>query len=375
MQATEDFLIPILQNMIKIPTENPIGETKSLVDYLFSLFPNEKGFRKKIITNQKDGVELHNLVVELGSGQQKIVLCGHLDTVPAGSKSNWTHNPFVGIIQDGKVYGRGSADMKGGVVSIIGVLFNFLDKQDFLKKYTLVFAATADEEAGMSGAEALEEAGVMKDSVLLIIPEATNLNVGIAEKGVTWVKLLVHGKQAHGSMPEQGINAIEAAASLYSQLHSCLSDASSDILGKSTLNIGTITGGTKINVVPNNVEIELDFRLVPEEDQDLVLQKLKELQPVMGSYEVEIIQNLPALISTKSAFVSNLTKLTGTSTVGLSYGTDAAKLLKNKDIPFVIFGPGDNTVIHQDNEFVPISQVLQISQFLTQALVETYGQV
>ena len=375
MTSTEEFLIPILQNMIKIPTENPIGETKSLVDYLYTLFPDEKGFRKRIITHQKDEIELHNLVVELGTGPQKIVLCGHLDTVPAGSKSNWKHDPFAGIVQDGKVYGRGSADMKGGVVSIIGVLFDFLDKTDFLTKYTLVFAGTADEEAGMSGAEALEEAGVMKDAILLIIPEATNLNVGIAEKGVTWIKLLVHGKQAHGSMPEQGINAIESAASLYSQLHSCLSDVSSDILGKSTLNIGTITGGTKINVVPNNVEIELDFRLVPEEDQDLVLQKLKELKPEKGTYEIEIIQNLPALISSKSTFVSNLCKLTGTSTVGLSYGTDAAKLLKNTNIPFVIFGPGDNTVIHQDNEYVPISQVLQIKQFITQALLETYGQV
>lgn len=373
MSSTEEFLIPILQNMIKIPTENPVGKTKEVVDYLYTIFPSEKGFRKRIITHEKDGVELHNLIVELGSGPHKIVLCGHLDTVPAGKKSNWKHDPFAGIIEDGKVFGRGSADMKGGVTSIIGVLFDFLDKPDFLTKYTLVFAATADEEAGMSGAEALELEGVMKEAILLIIPEATNLNVGIAEKGVTWVKLHVHGKQAHGSMPEQGINAIEAAASLYSQLHSCLSGVTSDILGKSTLNIGTIAGGTKINVVPNEVEIELDFRLVPEEDQELVLHKLQELKPKIGSCDVEIIQNLPAVISAKGEFATKLAKLANSSMIGLTYGTDAAKLLKNKDVPFVIFGPGDNTVIHQDNEYVTIEQVLQISQFITQALLETYN--
>ena len=84
--------------------------------------------------NGKD--ELHNIVVELGTGSQKIVLCGHLDTVPAGSHVNWNYNPFDAIIEYGKVYGRGSADMKGGVVSIIGVLYNFISQKDFLDKYT-----------------------------------------------------------------------------------------------------------------------------------------------------------------------------------------------------------------------------------------------
>lgn len=373
MTADENFLIPILQKLIQFPSENPPGTTKAIVEYLSTLFPEDKGFRKIIKSYTKGKDELHNIIVELGSGKQKIVLCGHLDTVPAGSHANWSHNPFDGIVKDGNVYGRGSADMKGGVVSLIGVMYNFINNKEFLEKYTLVFAGTADEESGMTGAAQLQKEGIMDNSILLVISEATNLNVGIAEKGVLWIKLKVYGKQAHGSMPEQGINAIEAAASLYQQLHECLSNAKSEILGSSTLNVGTITGGTKINVVPNQVEIELDYRLVPEENHDQVLTKLKNLKPKFGKYEIEITNDLPALISKKSDFIDNLTKLTGSKQVGLTYGTDAAKLLVEKDIPFVIFGPGDNTVIHQDNEYVQVSQVVQISQLITKALVQTYS--
>ena len=373
MSINEEFLVPILQNLIKIPTENPPGKTREIVDYLSGLFPSEKGFRTKIIPYKHGEVELHNIVVELGTGIQKIVLCGHLDTVPAGSHTNWKHKPFDGILEDGKIYGRGSADMKGGVVSIIGVLYNFIENKEFLQKYTLVFAGTADEEAGMSGAETLEKTGIMDNAILLIVPEATNLQVGIAEKGVLWIKLIVHGKQAHGSMPEQGLNAIEAAASLYPQLHACLSGATSNILGKSTLNIGSIKAVTKINVVPNQVELELDYRLVPEENHDEVLKKLRALKPIFGTYDIEITHDLPALISKQNQFVKNLTILTGKEQVGLTYGTDAAKLLMNKDIPFVIFGPGDNTIIHQDNEYVHKSQVVQISELLTKALLDTYN--
>ena len=136
MTISEEFLIPILQKMVSFQTENPGGTTKDIVDYINSLFPSEKGFRKENITNNKDGIELHNLIVELGSGKEKIVLCGHLDTVPAGNPENWKHDPFSGTIENGNVYGRGSVDMKGGVASLIGVMFAFLDHPEFLEKYT-----------------------------------------------------------------------------------------------------------------------------------------------------------------------------------------------------------------------------------------------
>jgi succinyl-diaminopimelate desuccinylase len=372
MAISKEFLTPILQKLIQINTENPDGITKEIVDYIYSLFPFDKGFRKKIITNQKNDTEMHKLIVELGYGKEKIVFCGHLDTVPSGPKENWKFDPFSGKIEDGNVFGRGSADMKGGVTSLIGLMFEFLKKPDFLKKYTLILACTADEEAGMTGAETLKKLEVMENAILLIIPEATNLQLGIAEKGVVWAKIKIIGKAAHGSTPEEGINAIEIAASLLPQFYSSLENLSSKILGKSTLNIGTIRGGNKINIVPSEVVLELDYRTIPEENIGGLIEKLSTINASPGRIEIEFIHKLPALITKKNEFIENLAKITNTNQIGLTYATDAAKLIPNNEIPFIIFGPGDNKIIHQVDEHVPISQVVTVAEKIYEALIETY---
>jgi succinyl-diaminopimelate desuccinylase len=372
MPITKEFLTPILQKMIQINTENPVGKTKEIVDYIHSLFPSDKGFRKKIITNHKNEVELHNLIVELGKGREKIVFCGHLDTVPSGPKENWKYDPFSGRIENGNVFGLGSADMKGGVTSLIGLMFEFLEKPDFLEKYTLILACTADEEAGMTGAETLKELKIMENAILLIIPEATNLQLGIAEKGIVWVKIKVIGKAAHGSTPEQGINAIEIVAGLLPKFYNSLDNLTSEILGKSTLNIGTIRGGNKINIVPSEAILELDYRTIPEENIESLIEKLSLINASPGIIEIEFIHKLPALITKKNEFIENLAKITNTNQIGITYATDAAKLIPNNEIPFIIFGPGDNKIIHQVNEHVPISQVVTVAEKIYEALIETY---
>ncbi|MFW9929270.1 MAG: M20 family metallopeptidase [Candidatus Thorarchaeota archaeon] len=371
---SEEDLIKILQKLIKIQTENPNGETKSIVDYITTLFPEKQGFEKEIVTHMKNDIKLHNLIVKLGSGTNKIIFCGHLDTVPAGENKNWNFPPFEGIIMKDKVFGRGSADMKGGIVSIIGIMHSFIDQKEFLEKNTLIFAATADEEAGMTGAETIAPM-IMKDANLVIIPEATNLKIGVAEKGVLWIKLKIIGKAAHGSMPHEGINAIEGAMNIIPQLYKNLGKRISNVLGKSTLNIGTIIGGNKINIVPEEVTLELDYRLIPEDQSLEIIENIKSIDPTPCKLEMEIMQNLPALISNKDTkFIQNLQETINNEIIGLTYGTDAAKLIENnKSVPFVIFGPGDNTIIHQTNEFVNISQVIQVTKSIYQALIKTYS--
>ena len=258
----EEELIGILQQLIRYNTENPPGITKNIVNYLVDkVFKKELGFQNEIISYKKEDVQLHDLISKIGTGRKKIIFCGHFDVVPVGDLTKWKYPPFSAYLDMDTLYGRGTSDMKGGIVMIIAVLQELMKKPKFLQEYTLVFAGTADEEAGMTGSFELMKKNIMEDAVLLVIAEPTNLEIGIAEKGVLWVRLRLKGKAAHGSMPEKGINSIECALKLLPQLKNCLEGKVNNILGKSTINIGKIEGGSVINVVPETTSVHLDFRL------------------------------------------------------------------------------------------------------------------
>ena len=185
----------ILIHLVQIPSENPPGKTEKIVNYLISkVFKEREGFHNEVITHVKNNVKLHNIITRIGTGNNKIILSGHLDVVPVGDLSNWNYPPFSAKLVDGRLYGRGSADMKGGLTSIIGVLKTLIRNKHFLEDNELVFLGTADEEAGMSGSLTLQKMGIMNNATLLIIAEPTNLDIGIAEKGVLWATLKIYGK-------------------------------------------------------------------------------------------------------------------------------------------------------------------------------------
>jgi len=378
MKSPEKFdekLVTILKKLIQIPTENPPGRTDEIIEFLVTeVFKEEEDFRNEIITYKKKDVELRNLVSSLGSGSRKIILSGHFDVVPVGDLKQWTYPPFSAEIIDGKLYGRGSADMKAGLTMLIGTIMNLKENSQFLEENTLVFLGTADEEAGMTGAITCVRKGVMKDSELLIIAEPTNLNIGIAEKGLVWASLDIKGKSAHASTPHEGINSIEGALKLIPHLYSCLEDKSNEILGSSTINIGKIEGGTVINVVPGKTSMLADYRLIPEQNTDALIKKLHNIDIFPCSLEVRITHTLPAVqTDVNHPFLQNLKKLNQHNFIGLPYATDAAILINHKNpVPFVIYGPGDPKVVHKENEFVKLTDLYKSTEFLTKALLQTY---
>ncbi len=370
-----DEITFILKKLVQIPSENPPGITKEIVNFLITeVFKKEQGFQNRVDVYIKNGVELHNLVSTIGNGKKKIILSGHFDVVPFGDAVQWKYPPFSGKIKNGRLYGRGSADMKGGVASLIGVIKTLRKIPDFFEKYTLVFVGTADEEAGMTGAVSLSKQGVMDDSILLIIAEPTDLKIGIGEKGLLWVKLKIIGKSAHGSTPYEGINAIEGALRIIPQLYDCIAEKSNDILGKSTLNIGKISGGTAINIVPEQAILDLDYRLIPEQDHNSIIDNLKNLEKHNCTIDIEIINELSALqTDSNHPFIQNLKEISKSEVLGLSYATDAAHLINvNSPIPFVIFGPGDPSNIHKIDEYIELEHVFQATEYLTNALLQTY---
>jgi succinyl-diaminopimelate desuccinylase len=368
-------LIDILKKLVQIPTENPPGRTEEVVNFLINeVFKEEEGFHNEIITHMKNDVKLHNLITKIGFGKKKIIFSGHFDVVPAGNLSKWIHPPFSAKIIDRKLYGRGSADMKGGIVSLIGTLKSLGKEDEFLKKYELIFLGTADEEAGMSGSFTLAKTKVLESAIFLIVAEPTNLDIGIAEKGMLWIKLKIHGKSAHGSMPQEGLNAIEGALKIIPQLYACLNDKSNQILGSPTLNIGKIRGGTKINVVPDFAELELDFRYIPEQRPEDIINKVKNVKLNPFNIEIEVIKQQPAIESNVNhPLIKNLKKLSNSKEIGLPYATDASNYITpNNPIPFIIFGPGNHKAIHNVNESISLNQVFEAAEYLNRALLETY---
>ncbi|MFW9901789.1 MAG: M20 family metallopeptidase [Candidatus Thorarchaeota archaeon] len=374
-KSLKEKLLYILKKLIQIPTENPPGKTEEVVNFLVNeVFKKEEGYRNTIITHMRNGVKLHNLISRIGSGKKRILLSGHFDVVPVGDQTKWNYPPFSAKVVDGKVYGRGSADMKGGITSLIGVMKILESNSAFMENCELIFLGTADEETGMSGSLILTEKGFVDNAELLIIAEPTNLKIGIAEKGLLWVILKVYGKSAHGSMPSEGINAIEAIIDIIPQLYDCLETKENKILGKSTVNIGKIKGGSKINIVPDFLELEVDFRLIPEQNHENLINKLKKIKSKSCRIELEIAKSNSSLQSDwNDHFIQNLRKISNTKCIGLSYATDAVNYVDpTNPIPFIIFGPGSPDVVHKINEWIALDQVFKATELLTRALLNTY---
>jgi len=365
----------ILKNLVQIPTENPPGKTDEIINYLITdIFKESDGFHNEVMNYNKKGIELKNLITRIGTGKKKIILSGHLDVVPAGEDSQWKYPPFSAEVIDGKLYGRGACDMKGGLTMLIGTMINLKKYPELLENYSIFFLGSADEESGMTGAVSIVRKGFMKDSVLLIVGEPTNMNIGIAEKGLLWADIYVYGKAGHASTPELGINSIEGTLKIIPQLYDCLDNVKNSVLGPSTLNIGKISGGIAHNIVPDKTILSVDYRYIPEQDYARLNEKLKSIDASPCKTEIKITHTLPALQTDMGTpFIQNLKKINGKEIIGLPYASDAGALIQKKNpVPFVIYGPGDPGVIHKPNEYIKIEDVIKSTENLSQALIQTY---
>jgi succinyl-diaminopimelate desuccinylase len=368
--------ISILKNLIQLNTENPPGKTSDILAWI-----NNWAKKEKIESNiQEYEKGKGNIVLKIGEADRSILICGHLDTVPLGDKKNWDYDPLGAESVGGYIYGRGSADMKGGVAAILGslkTLKNSLKEKDL--KYNIIFLGTSDEEVGLGGAIASLKLGILKNCDFLIIPEPTGNKVGIAEKGVLWISVNSKGVSAHGSTPLKGVNAIEEMAKLFPYLHDIVPKDQNDILGKSTLNIGVFKGGKSANVVPEEAVIHCDYRLVPPHQPsefasavEKEINKFARESPAKFTYEVK--QTMSAIqTSIENPFVKKfIAKVNDHSVIGLDYGTDGAVLVENspKELPFVIFGPGNPKRIHVANERVKTLDVQAVEEIFTEFLFE-----
>jgi acetylornithine deacetylase/succinyl-diaminopimelate desuccinylase family protein len=209
----------------------------------------------------------------------RLLLNGHMDTVAIGE--GWVHDPYGAKIEDGRMYGRGTIDMKSGLASIL-VAAAECKQEGLPAKGELIVAAVVDEESIDWGTYALVQKGVTKGVDLAFVSEATNLNLATAHRGRTVFDVEVHGRAAHSMWPEHGVSAIDSAATLIKSLPK-LNSPTHPRLGRSTVNVLKIEGGqVEVMLVPERCRVVIDRCLVPGHNSKSALEELKQLIKGIG---------------------------------------------------------------------------------------------
>ena len=317
------------------------------------------GFSLEIVPWQP---ERDNLVATWNGGGP-FVLSGHLDTVPFEA-ARWQESP-LGAGRDGdRLFGRGSSDMKGGVAAIVIAAISAATPGT--RGFTLVF--TAGEETGCHGALAVRQSGLVDPAALFIVGESTGNGVRLGHKGATWLEVGAHGRAAHGSRPELGVNAIDALADAIVGLRDLSTATDHPQLGRRSVSVGTIAGGAQTNLVPDQARMTVDIRTVPGADAG-------DVEAILGGLDVQTILTLPAVwsssgTSTTSAILDAVSGVTGLrdAPAAVSYFTDAAVLDASLSRSYII-GPGDPDQPHTTNESVSVA-ALELSIDIYRSLLD-----
>jgi succinyl-diaminopimelate desuccinylase len=365
-------LIDLARQLVQIPTENPPGNEKALVLFLKPLL-SKMGFRVETCVSPK---ERWNIIAERRwtKDGRRFIFNGHLDVVPAGDSSQWRHSPFMAKLEKGRIYGRGASDMKGGIASFLhGV--SMIHRSGISPNGALLLHLVSDEEShGHQGMGYLTRKGLV-DGDAALVGEPTDLNPVIAEKGALWFRIFTVGKPAHGSRPDLGVNAIEKMLKVIKFLGSSKRSKEHPLLGKATINIGTIQGGTKINVVPGGCMIEVDRRMLPGEKKEAVLRSVIEaLNSIQARdpffrYRLEEIDLAePSEINPHEEIVKisreAIREVTGKTPKikGTSGFTDGRYYINQCHIPTLILGPGAARQPHTIDEYVEVDALAQAAR-------------
>ncbi|EAC7844545.1 ArgE/DapE family deacylase [Listeria monocytogenes] len=360
--------IQILKDIVNIDSTN--GHEEQVANYLQKLFA-EYGIESEKV--QYD-VDRASLVSEIGSNDGKVLaFSGHMDVVDAGDVSKWKFPPFEAAEHEGKIYGRGATDMKSGLAAmIIAMIELHEEKQKLNGKIRLL--ATVGEEVGELGAEQLTQKGYADDLDGLIIGEPSGHRIVYAHKGSINYTVKSTGKNAHSSMPEFGVNAIDNLLLFYNEVEKFVKsiDATNEILGDFIHNVTVIDGGNQVNSIPEKAQLQGNIRSIPEMDNETVKQVLVKIINKLNKQEnvnLELIfdYDKQPVFSDKNSDLVHIAKSVASDIVkeeipllGISGTTDAAEFTKaKKEFPVIIFGPGNETP-HQVNENVSVENYLEM---------------
>lgn len=380
----------LLVNLIKARSYPGIPKQEAAVVAELKSFLEDHHIQTTV-AEVKDGRP--NLLATVDSGRpgRHLLLCGHTDTVPpnAGSQVDF----FAAVEKEGKLYGRGTADMKGALAAMAGALVDLAGQKSFdAGKVTL--AAVIDEEMESLGAEALILSDFKADAA--IVGEPTENRIAIGHKGLEWLAVEFFGRAAHGSTPEAGINAISAAADFIrlveGELVHAFEKRRDPVLGLPVINMGTISGGDQPSTVAAHCTVKLDRRWVTTEtieqvfaDLEGLLAAVRKRRPglttrisrVPGGMATMIhgpltIDRQHALVKASQKAFADLGLPADRLTVFPAW-TDGALLAREANIPTVIWGPGELNTAHSPEENIRMADVHLAAALYAEAALNFTG--
>jgi acetylornithine deacetylase len=318
--------------------------------------------------------------LEANSSPVTVLLDAHMDTVPV---EGMTVEPFHPLVRDGKVYGRGACDVKGGMAAMLSA-FARLAQERPARAAHVVLSCTCDEEATFQGVSRLAQLWTEREPsgrllwerpTVAVVAEPTELHCVVAHKDATRWKIRTRGRACHSSQPQAGINAINRMARVLVALEECARDLPQTIpphplCGSPTLSVGRIEGGESVNTVPDECVIEVDRRVIPKEDGHAVIDQVAAYLSDRLDFEVEMLPpwlvGLPLPDDNNHSWADRLLTHVGHVAgrhrkVGLPCGTNASRIAAS-GVPAVVFGPGSLQQAHTSDEWISIRQLEQASE-------------
>lgn len=368
-------IIDLLRDMVRAPSHPGIERQEEAAARVLDGFLRRHGVSSRLV-EVREGRPNVLAAVDGRRPGPRLLLCGHLDTVPPNEGA--TSDLFSASIENGRVFGRGTVDMKGALAAMAGALV-MIEKGGGLPAGRVTLAAVIDEEMESLGAEALIRSGFKADGA--VVGEPTGNRVAVGHKGLEWLEVVFTGRAAHGSTPEAGVSAIAAAAHfawlVESELVPGYARRRDPVLGLPAINLGTIRGGQQPSMVAAECRVQLDRRWVTTETIDDVFAELEallaqvraarpglktELKRMPGGMATMLHGPLvidpehPLVRAALGAF-EDAGRPAPPTTVFPAW-TDGALLSREAGIPTLIWGPGELALAHSAEESVPVEEVV-----------------
>ncbi|AAY81424.1 M20 family metallopeptidase [Sulfolobus acidocaldarius] len=389
-----------LKEIIKIPTENPPGlNYQKIVDKLDEIL-RDLGYKTEIFNPSEEELkrlvrfgegDRPNLVGYIGNGGTKIAFNGHYDVVPAGS--GWNVSPYSAVVKDGKLYGRGSADMKSGIIAGIYGVELLKRAKSFPSNLQVIQTFVPDEETVgnvNAGAHYLVEKGVLKrgkvDYVIFTEPTGSD-NICYGHRGAIWAIVKIYGKKSHGGLPQLGVDAVKVSMKIIQELYNSVPEIVSkyniipEVSKRPSVLVGTVRCGSWMNTVADYCELSIVRRLIPEENLDEVRSKIinvieKVTMDFKAKYDYDEFYSVETITSDVKNEIYEVMRRKIREVrqrepgLVLSPGTFDMRFTVKEGIPSINYGPGRIEQAHATDEYVEIKDFFDSIKVLSLTLLE-----